>query len=381
MIESRIRSVREMLAAKGIDALMVLIEENRRYLSGFSGEDHQFDESAGALLISADHLILATDTRFELQAAKESPLYEVVIYRKGLAKELPGLAERLNVRKIGIESVRVSVKQYETYKKELADAGCTVVLEPVDDMVEQFRQIKSSQEIDLTRRSLHLAEAVFVEVVKSLQPGMTEKQIAWAMESGMREAGADGISFPVIVAAGPNSALPHAIPTDRPVVRGEPILFDWGAKLNGYCSDISRTVILGEPDDTFLEVFNTVLEAQQLAIGSIRAGVNSKSVDAVARDYIASKGYGDKFGHGLGHGTGLAVHEGPRLSPLKETDLAAGMLVTVEPGIYIPHWGGVRIENQVVVGPDGPTVLNRLSRTYDIGQILVEPLSGRPDNS
>jgi len=210
---------------------------------------------------------------------------------------------------------------------------------------------------------------------------MTEKQIAWAMESGIREAGADGISFPVIVAAGPNSALPHAIPTDRPVVRGEPILFDWGAKLNGYCSDISRTVILGEPDDTFLEVFNTVLEAQQLAIGSIRAGVNSKSVDAVARDYIASKGYGDKFGHGLGHGTGLAVHEGPRLSPLKETDLAAGMLVTVEPGIYIPHWGGVRIENQVVVGPDGPTVLNRLSRTYDIGQISVEPLSSRPDNS
>ena len=369
MIESRIQSIREIMSEKGIDALMVLIDENRRYLSGFTGEDHQFDESAGALLITTDALVLATDSRFELQAAKESPLYEVVIYPKGLAKELHSLASRLNIRKLGFESVRVSVKQYETYKKELADAGSRVDLVPVDDIVEQFRQIKSSEEIDRTRKALDLAEAVYIEVVKSLRPGMTEKQISWAMERRMREAGADNLSFPVIVAAGPNSALPHAIPTDRPVAQSEPILFDWGAKLGGYCSDTSRTVILGEPDDLFLQVFNTVLEAQRLAIESLRAGASSKAVDAIARDYIASKGYGDKFGHGLGHGTGLAVHEGPRLSPLKETELAAGMLVTVEPGIYIPEWGGVRIENQVVVGQDGPVVLNRLSTTYDIQQI------------
>ena len=188
------------------------------------------------------------------------------------------------------------------------------------------------------------------------------------MESAIRQAGADGLSFPVIVAAGPNSALPHAIPSDRPVESGEPILFDWGVRLGGYCSDTSRTVILGEPDHQFLQVFNTVLEAQQSATASIRAGVNSKAVDAVARDLIASKGYGDKFGHGLGHGTGLAIHEGPRLSPLKESVLESGMLVTVEPGIYLPHWGGVRIENQVVVGKSGPRVLNRLPATYDIHQ-------------
>jgi Xaa-Pro aminopeptidase len=369
MIESRIQCIREILAEKGIDALMVSIDENRRYLSGFTGEDHQFDESAGALFITPEHLILATDSRFELQAAKESPLYEVVIYRKGLAKELHSLVSRLNIRRLGIESVRVSVKQYETYKLELADAGNTVDLVSVDEIVERFRQIKSSEEIDQTRKALELAEAVYVEVVKSLQPGMTEKQIAWEMERRMREAGADGLSFPVIVAAGPNSALPHAIPTDRPVALREPILFDWGARLGGYCSDTSRTVILGEPDDRFLQVFNTVLEAQRLAINSLRAGANSKAVDAVARDYIASKGFGDKFGHGLGHGTGLAVHEGPRLSPLKETVLAAGMVVTVEPGIYIPEWGGVRIENQVVVGRDGPHVLNHLNTTYDIQQI------------
>ncbi len=366
MIESRINTVRKILAEKEIDALMVLIEENRRYLSGFTGEDHQFDESAGALFISADQLILATDSRFELQAAREAPLFDVVVYRKGLAKALPGILGRLAVRKVGFESVRVSVQQYNTHKKELADAAGTFTLVPLEDVVAQFRQVKSSQEIDQTRKALALAEAVYAAVVKTLQPGMTEKQISWIMERGMREAGADGLSFPVIVAAGPNSALPHAIPTDRPICKGEPILFDWGAKLGGYCSDTSRTVILGEPDHRFLQIFNTVLEAQQLAIEAIRAGVSSKNVDAVARDHITLKGYGDKFGHGLGHGTGLAVHEEPRLSPLKETILEAGMLVTVEPGIYLPDWGGVRIENQVVVGPEGPLVLNGLSTTFDI---------------
>jgi Xaa-Pro aminopeptidase len=168
---------------------------------------------------------------------------------------------------------------------------------------------------------------------------MTEKQVAWAMESAMREAGADGLSFPVIVAGGPNSALPHAVPSERPLRTGEPILFDWGAKLNGYCSDTSRTIILGAADDTFKKVHGTVLEAQQRAIAAIRAGINSKMVDAAARDFIHQSGYEGKFGHGLGHGTGLAVHEAPRLSPLRETILESGMLVTVEPGIYLPEWG------------------------------------------
>ena len=368
MYKARIQKVREVLSARGIDALLVSIEENRRYLSGFTGEDHQFDESAGALLVSADQLILATDSRFELQAVEESPLFEVLIYRKGLAKELPGLIERLKIRKLAVESARISVHQYESFKKELAGAGHEVELVPMADLVEQFRLIKSSEEIVQTHKALELAETAFSAVVRTLQSGMTEKQIAWALESALRQAGADGLSFPVIVAAGPNSALPHAIPSDRPVRPGEPILFDWGVRLGGYCSDTSRTVILGEPDQDFLQVFNTVLEAQQLAIASIRAGANSKAVDAVARDYITGKGYGEKFGHGLGHGTGLAIHEGPRLSPLKETVLEAGMLVTVEPGIYLPHWGGVRIENQVVVGDDGPRVLNRLPTAYGISQ-------------
>ena len=366
--QERIARVREIMASKGIDTLMVLVEENRRYLSGFSAEDHRYDESAGALFITADDLVLATDPRFDTQAEQEAPAFDLVIYRKGLAKEMASLVKRLNTRRLGFESGRVSVRQYNEYQRELQNAG-NIELVPLEEVVEVLRLVKTAQEVDKTRQALALAEEAFVHVVRMLKPGITEKNLAWALEKSMREAGADGLSFPVIVAAGPNSALPHAIPSDRTVQEGEAILFDWGAKLNGYCSDTSRTVCIGQPDQTFLKVYQTVLEAQKRAIEAIRSGVSTKEVDAIARNYIRDQGFDGKFGHGLGHGTGLAVHEGPRLSPLKETTLQSGMIVTVEPGIYLPEWGGVRIENQVVVHADGALVLNRLETSYDIHQI------------
>ncbi len=374
MTQWRIKALQRAMEEIGVDAMLVLIEENRRYLSGFLGEDHQFDESAGALIISGSHLVLATDSRFETQARREAPDFEILIYQKGLSKILPELVRRFAIRKMGFESVRASFKQVEDFRKELSSASTQVTLVPVEDMVENLRLIKSADEIDKTRQALAIAESVYIQIVSSLKPGMTEKAIAWAMERGMREAGADSLSFPVIVAAGKNSALPHAIPGDRPIGKGEPILFDWGARLHGYCSDTSRTVILGPPDQTFLNVYRTVLDAQQKAIAAIKTGVNSKTVDTIAREYIDQQGYSGKFGHGLGHGTGLAVHEGPRLSPLKETTLEAGMIVTVEPGIYLPEWGGVRIENQVVVGDDGPIVLNRLSTAFNIPDIELTPV-------
>ena len=367
MIRERISKIRELMAEKKLDGFMVLIEENRRYLSGFTGEDHQFDESAGALLISEDAQVLATDSRFELQARQEAPLFETVIYRNTLAKELAALVDRFHIRKLGFESVRVSVHQHANFQNELE--GKAVELIPSETLVEILRQVKSDEEIERTRAALSLAEDVFRHVAKSLKPGMSEKSVAWAMEMGMRQAGADSLSFPVIVAAGPNSALPHAIPSDREIQAGEPILFDWGAKLNGYCSDTTRTVIIGKPDDTFLKVHRTVLEAQQKAIAAIKTGVSSKTVDGLARGHINQSGYEGKFGHGLGHGTGLAVHEAPRLSPLKDSQLESGMIVTVEPGIYLPEWGGVRIENQVVVRPEGPMVLNGLSTSYSIDEL------------
>jgi Xaa-Pro aminopeptidase len=348
------------MTSTGIDTLLVLVGENRRYLSGFTGEDTQFDESAGALLINPDSLILATDSRYDLQARQEAPLYEVACYKEGLDKDLAALLKRLGTRRLGFERIRLSVGLYEKIVQALREAALQVELVALEDLVEKNRIIKENDEIDAIRQALAMAETAFSQCLTLIKPGMTEKEIAWLMEKAMRDGGADGLSFPVIVASGPNSALPHAVPGDRKIRSGEPILFDWGVRLNGYCSDISRTVVFGTPDATFENVFQTVLGAQQKAIAAIRSGVSSKAVDKVARDHIDAKGFAGKFGHGLGHGTGLAIHELPRLSPLKDMVLESGMVSTVEPGIYLPDWGGVRLENMIVVRDEGAEVLNRL---------------------
>ncbi len=359
---NRLTRFRKLLALEKFDAFLVLIEENRRYLSGFTGEDHYFDESAGALLISASHAVLATDSRFELQAHNETQKqeFEIVKYEEGLEKALPDILTAMHTQRLGFESARLSYKAYLDIAKKLKSDGLEIEMVPSESLVEKLRTTKDEDEINATRKALAIAETVFVNVVKTLKPGVTEKETAWAMEKGMREAGADCVSFSAICASGPNSALPHAIPTDRRLQASEPILFDWGARLNGYCSDTTRTIVLGKPDKLFVKVYTTVCDAQHFAIDAIRSGVTGKAVDEVARSHIDNNGFKDKFGHGLGHGTGLAVHEGPRLSRFNDKPLETGMIVTVEPGIYLPGWGGVRIENQAVVRENGAEVLNTL---------------------
>ena len=358
--EIRINRLRESLAEDNIDTFLVLVGENRRYLSGFTGEDTLFDESAGALIITQSRLVLATDSRYELQAKNESPLYEIVCYQKGLAKELPNIFKELKTKQLGFESIRMSYKQYSEIAEEIESRGLKIKIIPTENRVENLRIIKSESEIDALRQALALAESVFINCASAIQPGMTEKEMAWAMEKGMREAGAEAQAFPTIVASGPNSALPHAIPGKRKFKTGEPILFDWGARLDGYCSDISRTLTIGKPKEPFQSVFQTVLDAQRMAVAAIKPGVCSKAVDKMVRDHIEKQGFKGKFGHGLGHGTGLAIHEPPRLSPLKDILLKPGMVSTIEPGIYIPDWGGVRLENMIVVREDGAEVLNRI---------------------
>ncbi len=368
IVLERIKNIRKAMDSKKILAMMISIGENRHYLSGYTGEDSMFDESAGVLFITAKDLLLATDARFDVQAKAESPMYEIHCYKKGLAEALPDILNKLGADTLGFESVRLSCKQYNDIQKKLKDAGMSIELAPVEDLVEDFRTIKSEEEIRKTQAALNLAENAFTEILSFIKPGMTEKQAAWKMERLMREAGAQALSFQTIVASGPNSALPHAIPGDRKFKINEPILFDWGARLDGYCSDTTRTIIFGKPDRKFLNVFNTVLKAQEKATRAIKAGQSSKAVDYIARHYIDSTEYKDKFGHGLGHGTGLAIHEAPRLSPLKDTPLESGMIVTVEPGIYLAGWGGVRLENQVVVRNDHAQILN----STDPSDYLVE---------
>jgi len=363
--KNRLARFRKLLAKENFDTFLILIEENRRYLSGFIGEDHSFDESAGALLISASRAVLATDSRFELQARNEAPLFEIVKYEKGLEKALPAILATMHTQCLGFESTRLSCKAHQTITKKLKTEKLAVELIPSEGLVENQRITKDEAEIEATRKALAIAETVFMNVIKTLKPGVTEKETAWRMDKEMHEAGADCVSFPTICAFGSNSALPHAIPTDRRLQANEPVLIDWGARLNGYCSDTTRTIVLGTPDKQFAKVYTTVRDAHRFAIDAIRSGVTGKAVDAIARNYIDSSGFKGKFGHGLGHGTGLAVHEGPRLSRFNDKPLDTGMIVTVEPGIYLPDWGGVRIENQVVVRENGAEVLNTLSTAFE----------------
>ncbi|VEN75395.1 conserved hypothetical protein [Candidatus Desulfarcum epimagneticum] len=360
MIEKRIESIREKIAKKGLDGLMVSVEENRRYLSGFTGEDGQFDETAGVLFITPDRLLLATDSRYGLQAENEAPLFEVLEYPKGLAREFPEIVKKLGAGRLGFESVRMSVFLLSELEKKLEEARVSARMIPMEGMAESLRVIKSEDEIEKIKKSLACAEAAFPKTRALLSPGTSEQEAAWLMEKAMRESGADSLSFPVIAAAGANSALPHAIPGREKIGKGRPLLFDWGARVDGYCSDISRTVFMSGADDLFKRVYRTVYEAQRRAVSAIRPGVSGREVDAAARGFIEDSEFKGRFGHGLGHGVGLAVHEEPRISPLKDVILEPGMVFTVEPGIYIPGRGGVRIENMARVTEDGVEELNRL---------------------
>lgn len=360
-IEDRITDFRKKLKQNNIDSFLILQDENRRYLSGYTAEDTGVEESAGALLISGDQLILATDSRFELQAVQESPMFEVRCYKTGLSEIITEFLQESNYKKLGFESNRVTYSQYCKIKESLNSENITTEFNPADSIMSNLRIVKSDVEVLQIRKALKIAEDAFIFVKESLKPGLTEKETAWMLEQKMREAGADTLSFPPIVASGPNSAFPHAIAGERRIGINEPVLFDWGAKLSGYCSDTSRTVVIGQPDEKFSEIYNILYDAQKMAIEAIKPGASTKYVDSIARNHIEQNGYGNKFGHGLGHGVGLEIHEPPRVSPLREMPLEAGMVITIEPGIYIPDWGGIRLENMVLVTPDGAEVLNKLS--------------------
>ena len=361
-VAARIERLRKKMTRQKIDTFLVLIQENRRYLSGYTGEDTQFDESAGALIISQKSLALATDSRFELQAKAEAPLYDLVIYQKGLARELPAILSRFKTKRLGIEGLRMSYNFYVKLGEELKAQDLDIEISDTSHLMEELRVVKDDEEINAIKQAVEIAEKDFQNFIKNLKHGMKENDAAWDLEKRMRSAGAQALSFPVISAFGENSALPHAIPGDRTLTAGEPLLFDWGAKLNGYCSDMTRTVTFGRPDSRFLKIFSIVYDAQQKAIDAIRPGASSRSIDAIARNHIAEKGFKDFFGHSLGHGVGLAVHESPSISPVEERDtiLSENMVFTVEPGIYLPDWGGIRLENMVRVTEGGVEVLNQL---------------------
>ncbi len=357
-VSAKLQRLRSALAEQELDGVLISNDENRRYLSGFTG-------SAGYLVISATDAVLGTDFRYVEQAGNQSPDYRVERLAGG-SDWLAKLASEMGIGRIGFESQDLTVHSHAAFQKAIDETeGNGPSLVKTSDLVDGLRATKYEDEMDLLVRAIEITDEALEEVTDSLEVGVTEREVAWELEKSMRERGAEALAFETIVAAGPNGALPHHSPSDRAIGEGEPLVIDMGAKYEGYCADLTRTVLIGEPDEMFRKVYGTVLRAQLEAEERVRSGMTGTEVDAIARDVIAEAGYGDHFGHSLGHGVGLAVHELPWVSPRADEPLEDGMIFTIEPGIYLSDWGGVRIED-VVILEDGRARVISKARKLDL---------------
>ncbi len=347
----RIAKLREKLTEQELDALFVsapaedihhTLGANRRYLSGFSG-------SLGHLLITQDEAYIAVDFRYYEQAERESPEYTLWKAAGGMKKWLSELVAeaKLGGKKLGFESGGITYGMFSMVRDAIneADESDRPQLVPTDNLVEGLRAIKEPEELEALQKAVDVGDAAFEDVAARIEPGWTEKQVAWEIEKYAREHGAEGLSFPTIVAAGPWGAMPHAQPRDEVIKKGDGIVIDMGVSLDGYMSDLTRTIFVGKPDDQFKKIYDIVLAAQLTAEELVETGMTGGDAHNIAHNVIEEAGYGDNFGHGLGHGVGMQVHETPRVGGTSDDVLQDGMVITVEPGIYLPGWGGIRIED------------------------------------
>jgi Xaa-Pro aminopeptidase len=343
--------LKSRIDASGLDAMLVTDLNNVRYLSGFSG-------SNGALLVFADdrEAVLATDGRYRTQAAEQAPDLEVAIER-AVGRYLAGRAGDESVSKLGFESNVVTVDGFDALTGEVAERGGKTELVRAAGTVEALREIKDAGEVALLRLACEAADAALKDLVArgGLRPGRTEREVSRELEALMLDHGADAISFETIVAAGPNSAIPHHRPTDAVLADGDFVKIDFGALVAGYHSDMTRTFVLGTAADWQLEIYQLVADAQRAGREALRPGAELRDVDGAARQLIVDAGYGEQFSHGLGHGVGLQIHEAPGIGATSAGTLLAGSVVTVEPGVYLPGRGGVRIEDTLVVGEQADT--------------------------
>lgn len=343
---ARQQAVSAATQSHGADALLVTHLANIRWLTGFTG-------SAALLLLAPDHTTLITDFRYADQAPHEAGgAAEVIIDRTNVWERLQRILRDAAFDRLAIESHVMSVRDAERVSGMFRGQ----VL-PLADTVEQPRQVKDAAEVAAIRAAGALASEALAEVLPTIRAGERELDVAARLESALRLRGSEWHPFQTIVASGPRAALPHARSSPRQLKRGELLLIDYGAQIGGYCADVTRTMVIGEADDRQRAVYQLVHDAQRRACQGIRSGMTGREGDALARDLITARGYGDAFGHSLGHGLGLEVHEAPRLAATAEAVLPAGAVVTVEPGIYLAGWGGVRLEDDVWLGPDGPDLL------------------------
>lgn len=349
---NRLEKIKSNFSELSIDSFLVKNLPNIRYVSGFSG-------SAASLLITKDKDHFITDFRYKSQSAKEVyNNFEILIYVQNSMMFLKDMIQMHNLKRIGFESNFLTFNEAENLRKEFSD----VEFVPVDSLIEKIVICKNEKEIELTKKAVEITDRTFSDLLNIIKPGMTEREVSAHISYLQKLYGADGDSFDAIVASGERSAFPHARPTDKKILSGELLKLDFGCTVEGMKSDMTRTIAIGNVSDECKNIYNIVKEAQQRALDTVKAGINTKVLDASARDFIKEKGYGNNFGHGLGHGLGYDIHEKPAVNERSDYKLEVNNIITIEPGIYVEGLGGVRIEDDVIVTENGCEILNKSSK-------------------
>ncbi|MBD8026094.1 aminopeptidase P family protein [Ureibacillus sp. Re31] len=337
----KLEKLRKALVEENVDGLLITNDYNRRYMTGFTG-------STGVAIVTKDDAVFITDFRYTEQAKNQVQNFRIVQHDSVIYKEVAAQVEKMGIKTLGFEKDTMTYGMFETYKSLI-----NAELIPLSGLIEKIRLIKTEQEINIIKVACEIADNAFSHILEFIKPGVTELEVSNELEFFMRKQGATASSFDTIVASGVRSALPHGVATEKVIEKGDFVTLDFGAIYNGYVSDITRTISVGQPSEKLKEMYQTVLESQLLALEKVGPGMTGIQADAVARDYLTSKGYGEAFGHSTGHGIGLEVHEGPGLSSRSETVLEPNMVVTIEPGIYLPGIGGVRIEDDILITETG----------------------------
>jgi Xaa-Pro aminopeptidase len=353
MQEQRIKRLRQVMQQQDLPAMLITNAYNRQYMTGFVG-------SAGYVVITQDRALFLVDFRYVTQATEQAAGYEIIEHEPKAAATILELLNGMGITRLGFEQSDVSYGAFLSYQKNLGG----IELVPTDQVVEKLRMIKDAGELQIMQEAADLADATFTHILTKLRPGLSENEIALEIEMYIRSNGGTSTSFDTIVASGERSALPHGRAGERILQANEFVKMDFGAYYKGYCSDITRTVVLGKPSVKHKEIYDIVLEAQLNCLNNLKPGMTGSEGDALARDVISQYGYGDHFGHGTGHSLGLEIHESPRLSKLDTSILKTGMVVTVEPGIYLPGFGGVRIEDDVVLTDTGIKILTHSTKDF-----------------
>lgn len=348
----RIAALVDGLSAAHLDGLLLTGLSNIRYLTGFSG-------SSALVVVTPRDVVLITDFRYQTQVAEEvGDVARTVIEGASLWTGLWQQLAHMPVKVLGFETTHIQHRDFQ----RLVEAGARWQWRPTVDLVETLRERKDGAELERIQSAANVATRALERTLPQVRAGMTELEVAGVLEKALRDEGSEGFPFPSIVASGPRAALPHARSSSRALESGDFLLMDFGAEVGGYCSDLTRTVVVGRASEEQKAVYETVRVANERAATGVRAGMSGRDADALARHYIERAGYGELFGHSLGHGIGLEVHEAPRLARTSDGTLPEGAVVTIEPGVYRPGWGGVRIEDDVVLGADGPHILTEFPR-------------------